>query len=128
MSRGRLLQAAAAAVVFLAIAVASSDAARTDVSSNWAGYVATGIGSTASTASASMTYTDVTGQWVQPRATCKRGIPTSVAIWVGLGGYSESSQALDLVCRQAHRAHQRLLSWSHEQVLQPNRPWRVSAR
>ena len=44
-----------------------------------------------------MSYTDVTGQWVQPRAICKRGIPTSVAIWVGLGGYSESSQALEQV-------------------------------
>ncbi len=101
MTRGRLLQAAAAvAALSLGMAVASSDAARstrTDVSSNWAGYVATGIGSTASTASASMTYTDVTGQWVQPRAICKRGIPTSVAIWVGLGGYSESSQALEQV-------------------------------
>jgi hypothetical protein len=68
---------------------------RTDVSSNWAGYVAMGLGSTASTASPSMTYTDVTGQWVQPRAICKHGAETSVAIWVGLGGYSESSQELE---------------------------------
>ena len=71
--------------------------ARKDISSNWAGYVATGIGSTPSTASPAMTYTDVTGQWVQPRATCTRGTPTSVAIWVGLGGYSESSQELEQI-------------------------------
>ncbi len=70
---------------------------RNDISSNWAGYVATGIGSTPSTASPSMSYTDVTGQWVQPRATCTRGTPTSVAIWVGLGGYSESSQELEQI-------------------------------
>jgi hypothetical protein len=69
--------------------------AQTDVSSNWAGYVATGPGSTATTASPSMTYTDVTGQWVQPKAVCTTGSPTSVAIWVGLGGYSESSQKLE---------------------------------
>src|SRR5579862_6360849 len=69
--------------------------AQTDVSSNWAGYVATGPGSTSTTASASMAYTDVTGQWVQPKADCNPGNPTSVAIWVGLGGYSESSQALE---------------------------------
>ena len=73
-------------------------AARTqqaDVSSNWAGYVATGPGSTATTASPAMAYTDVTGQWVEPKALCVPGSPTSVAIWVGLGGYSETSQELE---------------------------------
>jgi hypothetical protein len=73
-------------------------AARTlqaDVSSNWAGYVATGPGSTSTTASPAMAYTDVTGQWVEPKALCVPGNPTSVAIWVGLGGYSESSQELE---------------------------------
>jgi Peptidase A4 family len=75
----------------------ATGSARTDVSSNWAGYVATGLGSTPTTASSSMSYTDVTGQWVQPRASCKAGSPTSVAIWVGLGGYSESSQELEQV-------------------------------
>jgi hypothetical protein len=70
-------------------------ATQTDVSSNWAGYVATGPGSTSTTASPSMAYTDVTGQWVQPTAVCVPGSPTSVAIWVGLGGYSESSQRLE---------------------------------
>ena len=68
---------------------------QSDVSSNWAGYVATGIGSTSSTASPAMAYTDVTGQWVQPRAICKRGVPSSVAVWVGIGGYSLSSQELE---------------------------------
>ena len=71
--------------------------ARADVSSNWAGYVVTGPGSTSSTASADMTYTDVTGQWVQPAATCRAGTPTSLAIWVGLGGYSLTSQELEQV-------------------------------
>jgi hypothetical protein len=65
-----------------------------DVSSNWAGYVATGPGSNSTTASPSMSYTDVTGQWVEPTATCS-GAPTSVALWVGLGGYSESSNELE---------------------------------
>jgi hypothetical protein len=64
------------------------------VSSNWAGYVATGPGSTATTASPAMTYTDVTGQWVEPKAVCG-GVATSVALWVGLGGYSTDSQALE---------------------------------
>ncbi len=102
---------AAAACFVLALVLVASTAAdtgglihtrasllsRMDISSNWAGYVATGIGSTPSTASPSMSYTDVTGQWVQPRATCTRGTATSVAIWVGLGGYSESSQELEQI-------------------------------
>lgn len=66
-----------------------------DISSNWSGYVATGPGSTPTTASPSMTYTDVTGQWVEPKASCAGGSPTAVAIWVGLGGYSESSNDLE---------------------------------
>jgi hypothetical protein len=73
----------------------AAHARQTDVSSNWSGYVATGPGSTSTTASPAMTYTDVTGQWVQPKAVCAPGSPTSVAIWVGLGGYSETSQALE---------------------------------
>ena len=70
---------------------------RADISSNWAGYVVTGPGSTSTTASSGMSYTDVTGQWVQPKATCRAGTPTSLAIWVGLGGYSLSSQELEQV-------------------------------
>ena len=66
-----------------------------DISSNWSGYVATGPGSTPTTASPSMTYTDVTGQWIEPKASCAGGSPTAVAIWVGLGGYSESSNDLE---------------------------------
>jgi hypothetical protein len=46
-------------------------------------------------ASPTMAYTDVTGQWVQPKAVCTPGSPTSVAVWVGLGGYSETSQELE---------------------------------
>jgi hypothetical protein len=75
--------------------------ARADVSSNWAGYVATGPGSTASTASSRMSFTDVTGQWVQPKAVCKGGVASSVAIWVGLGGYSLSSQELEQIGTEA---------------------------
>jgi len=41
-----------------------------------------------------MSFTDVTGQWREPKATCS-GTPTSVAIWVGLGGYSVTANALE---------------------------------
>jgi Peptidase A4 family len=90
------LVVAAAACLGVSAALGATRA-RTDISSNWAGYVATGIGSTPTTASPSMSYTDVTGQWVQPTASCKVGTSTSAAIWVGLGGYSESSHELEQV-------------------------------
>ena len=42
-----------------------------------------------------MSYTDVTGQWVQPKANCSKGRTSSVAIWVGLGGYTVGSNSLE---------------------------------
>ena len=81
-----------------AVAVAAAVAAPTagiDVSSNWSGYAVTGVGSTATVASTSMSFTDVTGTWTQPAATCTPGQSTSAAIWVGLGGYTVGSNSLE---------------------------------
>src|SRR4029079_19385913 len=41
-----------------------------------------------------VTYTDVTGAWVQPGVTCAAGESYS-AFWVGLGGFTNDSQALE---------------------------------
>jgi hypothetical protein len=79
------------------LAQTSGPLARAGISANWAGYVVTGLGSTPMTASAAMSYTDVTGQWEQPTASCKKGTPSSLAIWVGLGGYSLKSRELEQV-------------------------------
>jgi hypothetical protein len=87
--------AGAGALPGTAVVHGPASVVRSDISSNWSGYVAIGPGSTPTTASSTMTYTDVTGQWIQPAAVCKPGSPTSVAFWVGLGGYSESSQQLE---------------------------------
>ena len=78
-----------------AAAALAAPTAGIDVSSNWAGYAVTGVGSTATTASTSMSFTDVTGTWIQPAATCTPGQTTSAAIWVGLGGYTVGSNALE---------------------------------
>jgi Peptidase A4 family len=81
-----------------ALAVAAALAAPTagiDVSSNWSGYAVTGVGSTATVASTSMSFSDVTGTWTQPAAACTPGQSTSAAIWVGLGGYTVGSNALE---------------------------------
>jgi Peptidase A4 family len=85
--------AVAGAVV--AVAADASPRAGIDVSSNWSGYAVTGAGSTANVASTSMSFTDVTGTWTQPAATCTPGESTSAAIWVGLGGYTVGSNALE---------------------------------
>lgn len=80
------------------VTVAAGTAAPTaklDVSANWSGFTATGVGSTSSTASPAMSFTDATATWKQPKATCVAGQETSAAIWVGLGGYSLTSQALE---------------------------------
>jgi hypothetical protein len=85
---------AGAAVVAAAIAAPT---AGIDVSSNWSGYAITGVGSTATTASTTMSFTDVTGTWTQPAAACTPGQGTSAAIWVGLGGYTVGSNSLEQV-------------------------------
>jgi len=67
-----------------------------EVSSNWSGYVTTGLGSTSTTASDTTQFKRVTATWKQPAATCAgTGRSSASAIWVGLGGYSTRSTALE---------------------------------
>ena len=78
-------------LLFLSTVVASAAAASlagtaraaADVSSNWSGYAVSG-----------QTFSSVSGSWTQPAATCTSG-SSSAAFWVGLGGNSVASQALD---------------------------------
>ena len=64
-------------------------AAAPEVSSNWSGYVA------AAPDGAVTTFSDVTGTWVQPKATCGSGRVDAAAFWVGLGGNDSASPALE---------------------------------
>jgi hypothetical protein len=85
-------------------AVGSAAAARADstTSSNWSGYaVARGA--------RTRHLTSVSGTWVQPTATCSRGHETAAGVWVGLGGFAESSSALEQIgtdadCTRSGRA------------------------
>jgi Peptidase A4 family len=78
----------AAGVVHDVLSTASANAA-TEVSTNWAGYAV----STDAT-----TYTSVTGTWTEPTVTCGASdAGTSSAFWVGLGGLSTTSQALEQI-------------------------------
>jgi hypothetical protein len=93
----RVLATLSAALAGSAAAAAALAAptAGIDVSSNWAGYAITGVGSTATNAVTNISFTNVTGTWIQPTATCTAGTSTSAAIWVGLGGYTVGSNSLE---------------------------------
>lgn len=74
-------------VAALFAAAAPGAIAETVTSSNWAGYAVhrAGIG-----------FRKVVAAWTQPTATCT-GSQTYSAIWVGLGGYNGSSNALEQI-------------------------------
>jgi Peptidase A4 family len=95
----RLLRFALVAVATLAFAgVAYATQLPDQVSTNWAGYAAI---SGPSTVAFAKRFTSVSGTWVQPAATCVPGEPTFSAFWVGLGGYKNSSKALEQIGSEA---------------------------
>jgi hypothetical protein len=101
-ARRALLGAAAALVP--ALAIAPGVASANTVSSNWAGYVAL------PSSSSQQAFTSVSGSWRVPRVACSAGQPGYSAAWVGLGGYSQNSGALEQVgtdadCSRSGRAH-----------------------
>lgn len=86
-SRRRRRTAFAAALSAFAVAAGAPGAsAATAVSSNWSGYAVTGT-----------TFSTVSGSWAQPSASCNSSTvgTTASAFWVGLGGDSNSSNALE---------------------------------
>lgn len=93
----RKLLALATAAVTLAAATAgfASAATATAVSSNWAGYAISGT-----------TFSSVSGSWTQPAADCSSstGGSTAAAFWVGLGGDSQASTALEQTGTEAECA------------------------
>jgi Peptidase A4 family len=72
----------------LALAVTAPALADTSNSSNWAGYAVHRSG---------VHFTKVAAAWRQPSASCTAGRRSYSALWVGLGGYSESANALEQV-------------------------------
>lgn len=72
----------------LALVAAAPAGADTTTSSNWAGYAAHGKGAR---------FTKVVGMWRQPSGGCAPGHAGYSAAWVGLGGFSASSRALEQI-------------------------------
>jgi hypothetical protein len=84
----RLLALAAVAAA-VAAGTAAAGTGPQQVSSNWAGYAAIAPGGSG------LTFANVTGSWTVPKATCSSSRTDAVAFWVGLGGYSGTSTALE---------------------------------
>ncbi len=72
----------------LTLAASSAALADTNESSNWAGYAVHRSG---------VRFTKVLGSWRQPRASCPAGGTSYSATWIGLGGYSMNSDALEQI-------------------------------
>jgi hypothetical protein len=77
-----------ALAVSAVLAAAPAALADTVQSSNWAGYAAHRAG---------VRFKKVVGAWKQPRVDCSKYSPGYSAVWVGLGGYSSSSDALEQI-------------------------------
>jgi hypothetical protein len=96
MSTRRPSSVLAAAAAAIAVAVCGAPAAgaatTTDTSTNWAGYVAGRTG---------VRFRHVSATWVQPAVSCQAGTPTYTSAWLGLGGNSETSQALEQIGTEA---------------------------
>ncbi len=84
-------------------AAADAASAAGTVSSNWAGYAAL------PSAGTTLALRSVSGTWQQPAATCTAGREAYSAVWVGLGGFNEGTQALEQIgsdadCTRSGRA------------------------
>lgn len=86
----RRLTAAVVSGAALAVGLATAPAALADSSqsSNWAGYAVHRSG---------VSFRTVSGAWTQPQATCTPGNAGYSSVWVGIGGFSTSSQALEQI-------------------------------
>src|SRR5438046_2912311 len=84
LRRVRLLKRSVLLVSVLLGVAAPSALADAVQSSNWAGYAAHRAG---------VRFTKVVAAWRQPAASCVRSHRTFSAVWVGIGGYSASSDA-----------------------------------
>jgi hypothetical protein len=88
--RTRAVRRAAALGAALALGLVGAATASADSSnsSNWAGYAAHRSG---------VRFREVIGAWTQPNATCTAGKASYSSVWVGLGGFSISSPALEQI-------------------------------
>jgi hypothetical protein len=97
------------AVLAASFGFAPAALASSSQSSNWAGYAVHRSG---------VHFHKVVGAWTQPSLACTRGRSTYSAFWVGIGGYSETSQALEQIGTEAdcHASGREVMSAWYELV------------
>ena len=86
------LRIVSALVTTVALVCAPGALADTTYSSNWAGYAAHGPAAS---------FRQVSGSWRQPSVSCTPGRQSYSSYWVGLGGYSQNSNALEQIGTEA---------------------------
>jgi hypothetical protein len=121
-SKIRLLAALAGTLLTASAAPAVAGAAtETTLSANWSGYAVHHPGTS---------YRNVTASWRQPAGTCSAGHSAYSAFWVGLGGFSLSSKALEQIGTEldcSARGRVSMSAW-YELVPAPSRPIRMTLR
>jgi len=78
----------ASLIAAAALFAAPAAMAKTTTSSNWAGYAVHRSG---------VSFRKVSGTWTEPNASCIAGESTYSAVWVGIGGYQPTSNALEQI-------------------------------
>ena len=78
----------AAVIVAAALCSAPAALAKTTTSSNWAGYAVHRPG---------VSFRQVSGTWTQPTTSCIPGQSSYSAMWVGIGGFKPTSDALEQI-------------------------------
>lgn len=82
-------------------------ASASQASDNWAGYAVT----------SSKAFRRVTGAWIQPSVSCEGSAPSAAAFWIGIGGFSKGSQALEQIGTESDCAAGRSLSYAWYELL-----------
>jgi hypothetical protein len=88
LKRGGRLGLVSVLVLAAVLVGAPAALAKTTTSTNWAGYAIHRSG---------VSFHRVSASWIQPTATCVAGHPSYSAMWVGLGGYRPTSDALEQI-------------------------------
>jgi Peptidase A4 family len=78
----------AAVIAAAALCSAPAALAKTTTSSNWAGYAVHRPG---------VSFRQVSGTWTEPTTSCTPGQPSYSAMWVGIGGFKPTSDALEQI-------------------------------
>ena len=128
LGAGSARAASTVALRHAALAPAAAADVGAQTSSNWAGYAVTDNGTAAATGAAPTTFSNASGSWVQPTASCTAGSQTFSAFWIGIGGFADGSQALEQTGTEANCSAAGKASYSVWYELVPAAPVTVKLK